>query len=50
MIQDRLKALNERLVTKMCNHSKSIKKLNEEHIRDRLEYDGNYRSPLDIIS
>ena len=49
MLQDRLKTLNERLVTRMCNRSESIKKLKEESICDRSSYDGNYRSPLDII-
>ena len=49
MLQERLKSLNGRLVTKMCNHSETIKKLKEENLAERLSYVGRYKSPLDII-
>ena len=49
MLQERLKSLNGKLVTKMCNRSETIKRLKQKNLDDRLAYDGRYKSPLDII-
>ena len=49
MLKERLKTLNERLVTKMCMRSETMKKLRERNLDERDTYDGRYKSPLDII-
>ena len=49
MLQNRLKSLNNGLVTKMVNHSEIIKRLKEDNLSGRLAYNGIYKSPLDII-
>ena len=49
MLLDRLKTLNNSLVTKMCARSETIKRLKEENLSDRQTYNGQYKSPLDII-
>ena len=49
MLKERLKTLNERLVTKMCMRSETMKKLRERNLDEKDTYDGRYKSPLDII-